>query len=166
MIYILETIFVYLLWVLAFLVGLFITVHVIMQITFFYCVLKVSGMLYFDRCLLNFISKYEDYYVDINMLSGEIIKNVKLICDNNLHMRTGILEYKMPNNSVGAILKGKLKNLSLSEMYVDNNNWNIVKDKIRLPTDIIRYISGYICDKNYKHDKIEKSDDKKYFNII
>lgn len=166
MLHILEKIFVFLLWVFTFIVFLTILIHVIVQMTFFYCILKVSGLLYSDRCLVNFINKYQNYYMDINMMSGEIIRTIKINSDNYLHITTGILEYKMPNNKIGCVLKGKVKNLSLSQMYVDNNNWNMVKNKIKLPTDMIRYISGYVCDTNNYCNKIEKSDDKKYFDNI
>jgi hypothetical protein len=132
---------------------------------FYYNLLKLSCILYNERCIQNFLKKYSDYYLDVNMISGDEIKHVKV---NNSYEEQlmGIIEYSRCSGEKGALLTGRLRNIQLSDMYIDYNNWKKVEKHIRLPFDMTRYISKFIADKSCNCDKIERSDDIKYFNNI
>lgn len=140
--------------------------YLIINFTFFYQIIKLSSFLYNEQCLQNFINNYGDYYLDIHMTSGDEIKSVKVLHDNIEHQIIGILEYLQISGKKGSILKGKLKNITLSPMYVDYNNWKKVEKDIKLPDDMKWYISKFIADKKCNCEKIERSDDKKYFDSV
>jgi hypothetical protein len=101
------------------------------------------------------------------MVCGDKMECVKILENDNIeHQIIGILEFLQISGDRGAILKGKLKNITLSPMYVDYNNWKKVEKQIKLPYDMKWYISKFIADKKCNCEKIESSDDKKYFNNV
>lgn len=140
-------------------------VGVVIQFIFYYNLLKLSCILCNERCLQNFLQKYSDYYLDVNMISGDEIKGVKINNDYEQQLM-GVLEYSTCSGEKGALLKGKLRNIQLSDMYIDYNNWKKIEKRTRLPLDMTRYISKFIADKSCNCDKIERSDDIKYFNNV
>jgi hypothetical protein len=101
------------------------------------------------------------------MVCGDKMECVKILENDNIeHQIIGILEYLQISGKKGAILKSKLKNITLSPMYVDYNNWKKVEKDIKLPDDMKWYISKFIADKKCNCEKIERSDDKKYFDSV
>lgn len=140
--------------------------YLILNFTFFYQIIKISCFLYNEQCLQNFINKYSDYYLDIHMISGDEIKSVKVLHDNTEHQIIGILEYFQISGERGYIIKDNLKNITLSSMYLDYNNWKNVEKDIKLPDDLKYCISNFISDKKGNCEKIESSDDKKYFSNV
>jgi len=141
--------------------------YLIINFTFFYQIIKLSYFLYNEQCLRNFINKYNEYYLDVHMVCGDKMECVKILENDNIeHQIIGILEYLQISGKKGAILKSKLKNITLSPMYVDYNNWKKVEKDIKLPDDMKWYISKFIADKKCNCEKIERSDDKKYFDSV
>lgn len=149
----------------SFIVGSYI-VYLILNLTFFYHLIKISIVLYNSRCFHNFINKYGDYYLDLHMISGDEMKSVKVLTCNNGGQTIDILEYVNTSREKGAIIKSKLKNATLSPMYIDYNNWKKIENGIKLPYDMRYHISKFIADKKCDCEKIESSDDKKYFDIV
>jgi hypothetical protein len=144
---------------------LFYLAGLILQFLFHYKLLKLSFILYNEKCLQNFLQKYSDYYLVMNMISGDKIKDVK-ITNSYENQLEGIIEYSKCSGERGALLRGKIKNIELSDMYIDYNNWKKIEKKLRLPVDMERYISKFIADKECNCDKIESSDDIKYFDNV
>ena len=140
--------------------------YLIINFTFFYQIIKLSYILYNEQCLRNFINKYDDYYLDLHMVSGDNLESVKILGSDIERQIIGILEFLKISGERGAILKGKLKNITLSPMYIDYNNWKKVEKDIKLPYDMKYYISTFIADKKCNCEKIESSDDKKYFSNV
>lgn len=140
--------------------------YLILNLTFFYHLIKISYILYSIQCLQNFINKYGDYYLDLHMVSGIEMKSVKVSNTDNEHHMIGILEYLNSSGEKCSILKTKLKNVTLSPMYIDYNNWKKIENGIKLPDDMKYYISKFIADKKCNCEKIESSDDKKYFTNV
>jgi hypothetical protein len=138
----------------------------IINFIIYYNLIKLSCIIYADRCVRNFIHKYKNYYLDITMISGDVIKMVKLLDTNYEGNTTGILEYIDSTGDKGAILRGKLRNLQISDIHIDNNNWKQIQNKLRLPYDMIWYISKFVANNDYICDKLERSDDIKYYNSV
>lgn len=140
--------------------------YLIINFTFFYQLIKLSYILYNEQCLRNFINKYNDYYLDLHMVSGDKLECVKILESDIERQIIGILEFLKISGERGAILKGKLKNITLSKMYIDYNNWKKIEKQIKLPYEMKHYISSFIADKKCNCEKIESSDDKKYFSNV
>lgn len=133
---------------------------------FFFSVIKLSFNLYKERCLINFVSKNKENYLDIFLNCGTVVKAIKIISDyhTGTFTPTYFRYYRNDINEIRYIPKYKVDRMETSHIYSDRNKWNDVFLGIRLPYDVKKEISSFLSEKNCL--KMERSDDKKYFDIV
>lgn len=133
---------------------------------FFYSLIKLSFNLYKERCLINFVSRNRMDYLDMFLNSGAVIKAIRIVSDyDEGTLNPGYFRYY--NNDVNQIKyvpKYKVDRIETSHIYKDRNKWQNVYNIMDLPCDVKNEISMFLSEKiNFK---TERSDDKKYFDIL
>ena len=152
--------------------------YIIIYFTFFIAIIRSSYFLYQQEQLIKFIKRNKKYYLDVffnetyklsifnsnnNSIDVDKLNCIKLENIKEEDLFFGNYYYKGLNGN-GMFNMYHLKYLKTSNIYDELDNWNNMKYKLSLPSDVLIYIGKFIADR--KCLKKERSNDIKYFHNV
>lgn len=152
--------------------------YTVVYFTLFMALIRASYFLKQEEELIKFIKRNKSFYLDVFFrdsynssifnIGHQKIDHCKLECIklNNLKEEDYIFGnyYYESLKGNGMFNKYHLKYLKTSNIYDELDNWNNMKYKLSLPSDVLSYIGKFIADR--KCLKKERTNDIKYFNSV